>query len=118
MNNTEPKFLHYLLSESGGQITAHCLDYDLVVSADGREEAIRRLHLLVRVHVETSRATNVPRALRHQAPDEYWARFADTLKENLEILKLEIFNDQTKGRPIGAIAASISHAEICATVNS
>jgi len=108
----EPKFLHYLVDESEGAVVAHCLDYDLVVAADTQKEAIRRLHFLVRCHVETSRKKCTPSALYHRAPDEYWEKFSSIQQQNLQMLKMQISGDRSEEQDfqVGVLAASSSPA--------
>ena len=68
--------LHYLVSPSGARTIAHCLDYDLVVSADTYHEALRRLTLVVGAHARVAQEPAVEReVLEHQAPEMYWRKF-------------------------------------------
>jgi hypothetical protein len=70
----ESKRLQYIVSESGSKFIAHCLDYDLVTSADTFHEAIRRLNFVVAAHVRTAEQSGSG-ALSHTAPVQYWRKF-------------------------------------------
>jgi len=70
-----PKLLHYLLRSDGDKTVAHCLDYDLVAVAPEQAEAMRRLNLVVRAHMEASRQKRLMAPLQHRAPDRYWSEF-------------------------------------------
>lgn len=60
---------HYLVCvNKWGKYIAHCLDFDIVTSADSRDEAIKRLSILVAVHTKHF-TTHI------QAPCEYWDRY-------------------------------------------
>ncbi len=66
--------IHYLVQDKGDYGVAHCLDLDLVTTAnEGIEEAIRRLDILIRCHCQMP--FGGPGSQR--APDEYWKRFAE-----------------------------------------
>ena len=68
--------LHYLVNESGSRFIGHCLEYDLVVSADTYHEALRRLTFIVGAHVHTAeKKTKGRMSLEHQAPKMYWKKF-------------------------------------------
>ena len=81
-----PRFrvLHYLLSESHGKTVAHCLDLDLVATADATREAVRRLDVLVKGHVEFALWNGNFLALMTPAPLQYWKYFAEGERINLE----------------------------------
>ena len=69
MDHTSSDHLHYLVAEKSNYGVAHCLDLDLVATAEeGIEEAIRRLDILVRVRFFTG-------AFLKEAPGEFWDRF-------------------------------------------
>ncbi len=67
--------LHYLVSESGSRFVVHCLDYDLIASAETYHEAVRRLTFVVSAHVATANRQGLQMALEHKAPDGYWEKF-------------------------------------------
>jgi hypothetical protein len=72
MKTNEPRVIHYLVGATEEYGFAHCLDLDLVATADeGIGEAVRRLDILVRCDVQIffSAASKV------KAPEEYWDRF-------------------------------------------
>ena len=79
MNNLN---LHCLVTQSGSQYIAHCLDFDLVTAADSHHEALRRLMVVVGVHKKTATDQNIPTILEHKAPDSYWSRFNAMLESN------------------------------------
>jgi hypothetical protein len=103
----EPKFLHYLV-RTGDYTVAHCLDYDLVAVADNQDEAIRRLNLVVRSHIEVARKKDMLTALQHRAPDQYWQELASA-RQGLEILNLEVQSEPSATVTLGVLAAS-AHA--------
>jgi hypothetical protein len=67
--------LHCLVSESGSRFIGHCLEYDLVVSADTYHEALRRLTFVVGAHVHTAEKSGGRMSLEHQAPEMFWRKF-------------------------------------------
>ena len=68
---TPENTLHYLLHHTGEYGVAHCLDFDLVATADeGIEEAIRRLDVLVRCHFKFPMEGESAKS-----PHEFWDRF-------------------------------------------
>lgn len=73
--------LHYLVSQSGSKVIGHCLDYDLVVSADTYHEALRRLTFVVGAHVRTSERQGAGDALKHRAPETFWNKFEHLREE-------------------------------------
>jgi len=103
----EPKFLHYLLKETGNRVIAHCLDYDLVAVANDQAEAVRRLNFIVRSHIEVSKERGLWMPLQHRAPDRYWDEIASIKPDNLRILNLEIKKKpEAEAVRIGVLAAS------------
>lgn len=68
--------LHYLLSESDGKHIAHCLDLDLVVTADTRQAAAQKLDSLVKATIELALATQQYANLVTKAPQSFWNQFA------------------------------------------
>jgi hypothetical protein len=75
--------LHYLVSESGSRFVAHCLDYDLVVSADTYHESLRRLTFISGAHVHTSKKMRGRMTLEHRAPKMYWKKFETLYGEHV-----------------------------------
>jgi hypothetical protein len=69
--------LHYLLSESGDQQVAHCLDLDLVATGQNCEEAAVNLDRLVKAHIELALATQQLANLATKAPQSFWDQYAD-----------------------------------------
>jgi hypothetical protein len=82
--------LHYLLSESNGVHIAHCLDIDLVATADTREKSAQKLDRLVKATIELSLATQQFANLLTKAPQNFWLEFADGKTIELEPKMLQI----------------------------
>ena len=85
--------LHYLISDRGKYVVAHCLDRGLMATArSGAEEAVRRLDLVVRASLL------VPGGLK-KAPQEYWDAFdrADVHEEHTVEWSLSGFEFHTPG---------------------
>jgi hypothetical protein len=82
--------LHYLLSESEGKHIAHCLDLDLVATADTREKAAQKLDRLVKATIELALATQQYENLKTQAPQNFWDEFQDGNTVELEPRTLQI----------------------------
>jgi len=57
------------------------LDFDLVTAADSLQEAERRLDIIVKLHLESFLQTNDMGALNGTAPNEFWARYTETLRQ-------------------------------------
>ena len=67
--------LHYLVLNKSTYGVAHCLDLDIVVTAeDGIEEAIRRLSALVRCQYQGPFVNSSPK----RAPQHYWDKFENS----------------------------------------
>lgn len=76
------RVLHYLFTvNKRDKIIAHCLNFDLVASADTLKEAERRLDTVVRFHIETFLKSNGLSGLGVPAPENSWAEYADTLRQ-------------------------------------
>jgi hypothetical protein len=82
--------LHYLLSESNGKHIAHCLDLDLVATADHRKNAAQKLHRLVKATIELALATQQFASLATRAPQNFWNEFATGNTIELEPKTLQI----------------------------
>ena len=66
------KKLRYLFhTDREGRIVAHCLDFDVVASALDREEASRRLDVLVRLRITLALINGDASQLAHEAPRDY-----------------------------------------------
>ena len=75
--------IHYLVRETEEYGIAHCLDFDLVATADeGIEEALRRLDILVRCQFQVLNAD------ASKAPQMYWDRFAEAVSYGNRVLDL------------------------------
>src|SRR5437899_2481139 len=78
-----PRFrvLNYLFSVNGRKKTiAHCLNFDIVATADDMEEAERRLDVLVRFHIETFIKSHGASGLSGPAPKEFFTDYAHSLR--------------------------------------
>jgi hypothetical protein len=71
------KPLHILISQSGNKMIGHCLDYDLVTSADTHHEALRRVVFISGAHVKHGSSA----AMKHRAPEQYWKKFEHLASE-------------------------------------
>lgn len=85
--------LNYFFSVNAkNRFVAHCLNFDLVATATDKEEAERRLDLLVRYHLASYMATNGASGLDASAPENYWENYETALREGrvVEIAPLRI----------------------------
>jgi hypothetical protein len=87
--------LHYLITPSGNRLIGHCLEYDLVVSADTFHETLRRLTFIVGSHVRTAERQGAGEALKHRAPEMFWKKFehlrdAATSSQNINGVLCEV----------------------------
>jgi hypothetical protein len=70
---TLPMTTVFSVSESGdGKAVAHALDFDLVSVAASPNEALRKLRIAVKYHVEYGLKFGFHRDILLKAPDEYW----------------------------------------------
>jgi hypothetical protein len=73
--------LHYLFSlNKRGRFVAHCLNFDIVATADSMNEAERRLEALVRFHIESYLRTNGAACLSGPAPKEFFSSYTESLR--------------------------------------
>jgi hypothetical protein len=73
--------LHYLYSvNKRGRFVAHCLDFDLVATANDMAEANQRLDTLVKFHIESFLNSNGLSGLNRAAPKEFFDEFTDALR--------------------------------------
>jgi hypothetical protein len=86
------ELLHYLLSQSEGKHVAHCLDLDIVATAESREKAAQKLDRLVKATIELALGTREYASLATRAPQSFWNEFADgnTVKLEPKTLKIKI----------------------------
>ena len=82
--------LHYLLSESNGQHVAHCLDLDLMATAETRKVAAQKLDRLVKATIELALATQQYANLATKAPQDFWNEYATGNPVELEPQTLQI----------------------------
>jgi hypothetical protein len=74
--------IHYLFSVNKRNKTiAHCLDFDLVASAENLEVAEKRLDTLVRLHIESYIRSNGATGLGEPAPKNEWVAYAQILRD-------------------------------------
>ena len=95
--------LHYLITPSGNKTIGHCLDYDLVVSADSYHEVLRRLTFIVGSHVHTAEKRKAVETLEHKAPEAFWKKFEHLRAEH---------NQETISGVLCEVARSTSHNEL------
>jgi hypothetical protein len=75
------KVLNYLFSiNSRNKTIAHCLNFDIVATADDMEEAERRLDLLVRFHIESFIKSRGATGLSGPAPQEFFTAYTHSLR--------------------------------------
>ena len=73
--------LNYLFSVNARKKTiAHCLNFNIVASADDHDEAERRLDVLVRMHIENFIKSQGVSGLTGPAPKEYFDRYTYSLR--------------------------------------
>ncbi len=78
---TKFRVLNYLFSENArGKMIAHCLNFDLVASADDLAEAERRLDVVVRFHIESFIKSDGATGLGGSAPKKKWAEYTKCLR--------------------------------------
>lgn len=76
------KVLNYLFSVNAkNRVVAHCLNFDLVATANDSEEAEHRLDLLVRYHLASYMTTNGASGIDEPAPSAYWDNYKAALRE-------------------------------------
>jgi hypothetical protein len=83
--------LHYLFTNKGGRMIAHCLDLDLVAVGKDLETAQRRLDAIVRAQIETAYSTDNMALLFFRAPfDKYWKKIktAQTLPPTTLVVEM------------------------------
>lgn len=70
--------LHYFYSLNGkGRWIGHCLDFDIVATAEDFKESERRLDMLVKRHIERTLRSGGACPLDAPAPEEFWNRWTD-----------------------------------------
>ena len=73
--------LHYFFSlNKRNRFVAHCLNFDIVATAETMEEAERRLDALVRFHIESYLRTNGAACLSSPAPKEFFNSYSESLR--------------------------------------
>lgn len=86
------EMLHYLLSHSDGKHVAHCLDLDIVATAETRDGAAQKLDRLVRATIELALGTREYASLVTKAPQSFWNEFTigKTIELEPKTLRIEI----------------------------
>ncbi len=75
------KVLHYFFTvNKRNRFVAHCLNFDIVATAESMEEAERRLDTLVRFHIESYLNSNGMSGLSGPAPDEFFSQYTTCLR--------------------------------------
>jgi len=111
------RVLHYLISRpNNGSFVAHCLDLDIVTSANEEDEAIRRLDSLVIAQIQFALNTGNFQNLIFPAPKEYWDRFMRAATTRIQTLKIEIPRPQVLPSEESESVLGIIAAGIAATV--
>ena len=78
---TQFRVLHYFYSfNQRKKVVAHCLNFDIIATADDVSEAERRLDALVRFHIETYLRSNGLSGLNDPAPSEFFASYTQALR--------------------------------------
>jgi len=67
--------VHYLISQKPEYFVAHCLDFDIVTTANDQSEATRRLSILVVKYIEMALQRQDYMSLSTSAPRSYWDEF-------------------------------------------
>lgn len=71
---------YFFLKNARNKIIAHCLNFDLIASGDSREEAERRLDVLVTLHIESYIQSQGTSGLSGPAPKRYWDSYTYALR--------------------------------------
>jgi hypothetical protein len=112
MSNITPKIkvLHYLFSKPAEKIIAHCLDFDIVTTANDQINAEQRLDILVKLYVEFALNYGNYAALNSVAPNRFWDAFRsakriEPVNPTLKIMLPEIVPVEHSEGHIGVLAA-------------
>ena len=81
--------LHYLFTNKGERVVAHCLDLDLVVTGKNQPEAEHRLNAVVRAQFANSYRTGNIAPLYHRAPFKFWSELKIAHPLPPSVLELE-----------------------------
>ncbi len=68
-------------AEVNGKQLAHCLDFDLIETADTAEEALSRLTLTIKTYVEFGLGKGWEHCIRHRAPQRFW----DAVTQDMQV---------------------------------
>ena len=75
------RVLHYLFTKNErGKTIAHCLNFDIVTSADNLDEAERRLDVLMKSYLEDLLRGNGACAANNTAPQHFWEAYTNALQ--------------------------------------
>jgi hypothetical protein len=86
-----PENLHYLLYKDGIFYIVHCLDFDIVTTADNWTRAEKRMAVCLEAsleHINMILATGGYPTMQC-APRSYWARFIQAMPIHTQTLKLK-----------------------------
>ncbi len=102
------RLLHYFFSVNDRNKTiAHCLNFDLVTSGDSKEEAERRLDVVVKFHIESFLKSNGMSGLNGQAPKRFWSEYTDSLRHGGALpsstLRIDVPNVVPMEKPYGEL---------------
>ncbi len=95
--------LHYLFSlNKRDRFVAHCLNFDIVATAESMEEAERKLDALVRFHIESYLRSSGAACLSGPAPKEFFNSYSESLRHGgaLPSSTLRISVPQTIPMPV------------------
>lgn len=82
--------LNYLFSHENDRTVAHCLDLDIVTSAESFTEAEKSLNALVRYQIKSCFLSGKWAQLRRKAPSEYWELREQAKKLDQGELEIEV----------------------------
>jgi hypothetical protein len=67
-----PTTITALAAKVNDKYIAHCLDFDLIETANTEEEAWSRLTFTIKTYVEFGLGKGWGHSIRHRAPDRFW----------------------------------------------
>ncbi len=84
-----PMHTMFSLSHKANEVVAHALDFDLVAVAKTEDEAVAKIRMAVKRHIEFGLNSGYERNILYSAPAEYWAKITPessiSIGEALEI---------------------------------
>lgn len=109
-----PQPLNVLCYREDGQDVAHCLEMDLVATAETREAAVRDLVAVVRAHVRYAVEQDNLAHLFKPAPDAYWAKLANAELIDTQEVDLSSELPVLAGHPATARRFALRELATCA----